>query len=82
MATKKTEVVKVYTTPTCPWCQKTKEYLKELKVEYKEINVAADEKARNEVFEKSGQMGVPVLDIKGKIIVGYDKEEIKKALEA
>jgi len=73
--------VKVYSTPTCPWCAKVKEYLKEKKVEFKEINVADNEKAREEMIEKSGQMGVPVLDINGKIIVGFNQGEIDKALE-
>ncbi len=73
--------VRIFTTPTCPWCQKTKDFLKEINVSYKEINVADDEESRNEMFDKSGQMGVPVLDVKGTIIVGYDKKAIKKALE-
>ncbi len=74
--------VTIYTTPTCPWCIKTKEFLKKKKVSYREINVAEDEKARDELVEKSGQMGVPVIDIDGTIIVGYDPEEIEKALPA
>ena len=73
--------VKVYTTSTCPWCVKTKEFLKANNVKYQEINVSADEKARNQMFEKSGQFGVPVTEISGTIIVGYDKEAIKKALK-
>ena len=74
------EKVKVYTTSTCPWCVKTKEFLKTSKVKYQEVNVGEDEKARNEMFEKSGQFGVPVVDVNGTIIVGYDKEALKKAL--
>ena len=72
--------VKIYTTSTCPWCTKTKEFLKSNNVKYEEVNVGADEKARNDMFEKSGQFGVPVTDINGTIIVGYDKEALKKAL--
>ncbi|PIN73773.1 NrdH-redoxin [Candidatus Woesearchaeota archaeon CG10_big_fil_rev_8_21_14_0_10_45_16] len=72
--------VKVYTTPTCPWCKKTKEFLKENKIPFKELNVASDEKARDAMIEKSGQMGVPVVEIGKKIIVGYDPAGIKKAL--
>ena len=72
--------VKVYTTSTCPWCVKTKEFLKANNVNYTEVNVGTDEKARNEMFEKSGQFGVPVIDANGTIIVGYDKEALKKAL--
>ena len=72
--------VKIYTTSTCPWCVKTKEFFKANNVRYDEVNVGADEKARNEMFEKSGQFGVPVIDANGTIIVGYDKEALKKAL--
>ncbi|MBI1936166.1 glutathione S-transferase N-terminal domain-containing protein [Candidatus Woesearchaeota archaeon] len=78
---KKTPLVKVYSTVTCPWCMKTKEFLKANNVKYEDINVGTDEKARNEMFEKSGQFGVPVTDINGTIIVGYDKEALKKALK-
>ena len=72
--------VKVYSTSTCPWCLKTKEFLKEKKIKFEDIDVSSDEKAANEMIEKSGQMGVPVIEINGKIIVGFDKEEIEKAL--
>lgn len=73
--------VKIYTTPTCPWCKKTKEFLKSKKVKYTEINVVSNEKAQQEMIKKSGQMGVPVIDIDGKIIIGFDQEEIEKALK-
>ena len=73
--------VKVYSTKTCPWCIKLKEYLKEKKIEFEDIDVGADQKAAEEMVKKSGQMGVPVIDINGKIIVGFDKEEIEKALK-
>jgi len=73
--------VKIYTTPTCPWCHKAKEWLKQNKIKYIEKNVAADELAREEMIKKSGQMGVPVLEIKGKIIVGFDRKEIQNALK-
>ena len=73
--------VKIYTTSTCPWCVKTKEFLKANNIFYEEINISLDEKARNEMFEKSGQLGVPVTDVEGTIIVGFDKEGLKKALK-
>jgi len=76
----KNRKVRVYTTSTCPWCVKTKEFLKAHNVKYDEINVAENEKARNEMFEKSGQFGVPVTDANGTVIVGFDKEALKKAL--
>jgi len=77
---KKSLDVKVYTTSTCPWCVKTKEFLKANNVSYSEVNVGMDEQSRNEMFEKSGQFGVPVTEVNGTIIVGYDKEALKKAL--
>ncbi len=73
--------VKIYSTPTCPWCLKTKEFLKEHNIEYEEINVAGNKGAADEMIKKSGQMGVPVLDIDGEIIVGYDVEKIKEVLK-
>ena len=72
--------VKVYSTKTCPWCHKVKELLNEKKVKFDDIDVGADQKAANEMVEKSGQMGVPVTDIDGQIIVGFDKEAFEKAL--
>ena len=54
--------------------------MKEKKIKYDEINVESDESAAKDMIEKSGQMGVPVLDINGKIIIGFDKEKIEKAL--
>ena len=76
----KTSKVKIYTTNTCPWCMKTKEFLKASNVNYDEVNVGEAEKARNEMFEKSGQFGVPVTDVNDTINDGYDKEALKKAL--
>jgi len=72
--------VKVYSTKTCPWCHKVKDFLNDKGVKFQDIDVGADQKAANEMVEKSGQMGVPVTDIDGKIIVGFDKEAIEKAL--
>ena len=73
--------VKIYTTPTCPWCKKAKEWMKGKKIKYTEYNVAKDEKARKRIIEKSGQMGVPVLEIGAEVIVGYDPKAIEKALK-
>ena len=78
MAQKK---VLIYSTPTCPYCKQTKEYFKEKSVEFEDIDVAADSAKAQEMIEKSGQMGVPVLDIEGEIIIGFDKEKIDKILE-
>ncbi len=70
----------VYGTPTCPYCHIAQDFLKENKVEYRYVDVSVDQKAAEEMVEKSGQMGVPVIDIDGKIIVGFDKDRIKKEL--
>ena len=73
--------VTVYSSESCPWCVKAKDFLKENKVEFEEKNVAEDESARNELVEKSGQMGVPVIIIEGNDpIIGFDVEAINKAL--
>lgn len=72
--------VTVYSTPTCPYCKMAKSYLAENKIDFKEIDVSTDDKAAQEMIEKSGQMGVPVIDIDGKFIVGFDKEAMKAAL--
>jgi glutaredoxin 3 len=70
----------VYSTDTCPWCTVAKEVLKKNHVEFEVRNVAEDEDARDELIQKSGQLGVPVLDIDGEIILGFDKEAITQAL--
>lgn len=72
--------VKVYSTPTCPFCIKTKQFLDEKGIKYENIDVSTDQAAAQEMVSKSGQMGVPVLDIEGKIIIGFDKEKISSAL--
>lgn len=72
--------VKIYSTPTCPYCKMTKQFLQENNIQFTDINVADDQAAAEEMVERSGQMGVPVLDIEGEIIVGFDKGKIKKAL--
>ena len=71
----------VYSTNSCPWCVKAKDFLKENKIDYIEHNVAEDAKALEDMEEKSGQRGVPVLDINGTIIVGFDRDAIKAALK-
>jgi|TARA_B100001964_G_C14177784_1_gene574668 glutaredoxin-like YruB-family protein len=72
--------VKVYSTKTCPWCIKVKEFLTEKNIKFDAIDVGDDQEAAKEMVEKSGQMGVPVVDIDGTIIVGFDKGAIEKAL--
>lgn len=72
--------ITVYTTPTCPYCKNLKKFLKGEKLSFKEVNVVENEKGRNEMMEKSGQMGVPVLDIDGTIIVGFEEDKLKEFL--
>ena len=74
--------VKIYTTKTCTTCKKTKGYLDEKNVKYETVDVGEDTNAANEMIEKSGQMSVPVIDINGTIIVGFNKDAIDKALVA
>ncbi len=72
--------VKVYSTPTCVYCVTLKKFLEEKGVEYEEIDVSVDDVAAKEMVEKSGQMGVPVIEIDSEIIVGFDKEKISEKL--
>ena len=74
-------MVKVYSTITCPYCVTLKEFFKEHNIEFEDIDVSQDEKAREEMVEKSGQMGVPVVDINGEIVIGFDKEKISQLLK-
>jgi len=68
--------VTIYSTPSCVYCKMAKEFFKANKVAYEEKDVAVDEKAQQEMIDKSGQLGVPVIDIDGNIIVGYDKDAL------
>lgn len=74
--------VEIYSTPTCVYCGHVKEYFKKNGVAYTEHNVAADTAKRAEMVEKSGQLGVPVIDIDGSIVVGYDEKIIADLLAA
>jgi len=78
----KGQSVIVYSTRTCPYCVMAKRYLSEKGVEYIDYDVGADQRRAFEMVQKSGQMGVPVLDINGYIIVGFDRPAIDRALEA
>lgn len=72
--------VKVYSTKTCPYCDQEKDWLKEHKIEFENIDVTENQELANEMVQKSGQMGVPVTDIDGEIVIGFDKEKLKKLL--
>lgn len=70
----------VYSTPTCPYCSAAKRYLRERQVNFYDVDVSRDTRAAAEMVRKSGQQGVPVLDINGNIIVGFDRRRIDTAL--
>ncbi|MDD5633770.1 MAG: glutaredoxin domain-containing protein [Candidatus Omnitrophica bacterium] len=72
--------VVIYSTPTCPFCQRAKKFLKDKGIEFQDVDVSENEERIEEMIKKSGQMGVPVLDIEGEIIVGFDVERIEKIL--
>ncbi len=72
--------VTVYTSSTCPWCVKAKKYLDTKKVEYKEVNVSTNILGSLEMMMKSGQRSVPVIDVDGNIVVGFDKSQLDKLL--
>lgn len=72
--------VTIYSTPTCHFCQLAKEFFKEKGVDYVEYNVLADLGKRQEMVDKSGQLGVPVISIDGKLVVGFDQAEVSSLL--
>jgi glutaredoxin-like YruB-family protein len=73
-------MIKVFSTPFCPYCVTLKEFLKGNKVEFEEIDVSKDEAGREEMVTKSGQMGVPVVEINGEIVVGFNRDKICELL--
>ncbi|MFH1426822.1 MAG: glutaredoxin family protein [Candidatus Kerfeldbacteria bacterium] len=80
--------VTIYSTPTCPYCKMAKDYFKENKVEYEDVDVAADQDRAQEMIEKSGQMGVPVIVIPGdmaaskkeEVVIGFDRDKLEELL--
>ena len=72
--------VTIYSTPTCHFCQLAKEFFKEKGIEYTEYNVLTDLEKRQEMVDKSGQLGVPVIAIDGKLVVGFDQTEVSSLL--
>lgn len=70
----------IYSTPACVYCKVAKNFFKKNKIKYKEVDVSKDEKAQEEIVEKSKQLGVPVIEIDGEIFVGFDRAAIEKAL--
>ena len=72
--------VKIYSTPMCPWCQVAKDFLKANSIVFEEIDVSQDEKLAQEIILKSGQTSVPVIDIDGKIVTGFNKPLVEELL--
>ncbi|MCD6568678.1 glutathione S-transferase N-terminal domain-containing protein [bacterium] len=72
--------VKVYSTPSCPWCRTVKEFLKNHNIEFEDIDVSVDQDAAKEMVLKSGQMGVPVIEIDENIVVGFNKPLLEELL--
>jgi glutaredoxin 3 len=72
--------VKVYSTPTCPWCKKVKQFLDENHIQYRDLNVAEDKVARDEMINLTHQMAVPTIMIEGDFVVGYNEKAIKEKL--
>jgi len=73
-------MVKVFSTPFCVYCASLKQFLKEHNIEFEDIDVFKDQVAQEEMIRKSGQMGVPVIEIDGEIIVGFNKNKIVELL--
>ena len=73
-------MITIYSTPTCVYCNTLKEYLSKRNIEFKEIDVSTDEKELEKMVSISGQMGVPVIDIDGNIVIGFDRKKIDQLL--
>lgn len=72
--------VSIYSTPTCTYCNLAKAFFKEKGVQYEEFDVASDTVKRQEMIERSGQMGVPVIDVDGQLMVGFSREKLEELL--
>lgn len=70
----------IYTTPACPYCIIIKNFLKKNNIKFEEVDISKNEKKKEELIKKSGQMSVPVTEIDGKIIIGYQIDKIKEVL--
>ncbi|HPN15244.1 MAG TPA: Uxx-star family glutaredoxin-like (seleno)protein [bacterium] len=73
--------VTIYSTPTCPYCKLAKDFFKDKGISFTEVDVAADPAAANEMVKKSGQMGVPVIEIDGQIVVGWNQAALNDIIE-
>lgn len=76
----RTHRVLIFTTPSCPWCRRAKAYLRDQRVPFREVDVSRDASAARDLARRSGQMGVPVIEIDGRPIVGFDRPQIDRLL--
>ncbi len=76
------KTIKVYSTPSCPWCVRAKEYLKGKNIPFEDIDVAADVTKAKEMVQVSGQMGVPVITVDNQVIIGFDQNKLNQLLGA
>ena len=74
------KTIAVYSTPTCPYCRQVKDYLKDKGVEFTDYNVATDLETRNAMVQKSGQLGVPVIVVDDKVVIGFNRAKIDEML--
>lgn len=74
-------MIKIYSTPTCIYCKMVKDFFAKNKIQYEDINVAENAAARDEMIKRSNQMGVPVIDIDGQMVVGFDQRRIEELLK-
>ena len=74
------KTIKVYSTPSCPWCVRAKEYLKGKNIPLEDIDVAADTTKAKEMVKVSGQMGVPVITVDNEVIIGFDQNKLNQLL--
>lgn len=72
--------VKIYTTPTCGYCKMAKQYFNENNIQYTELDVSKDMVAQQDMIQRSGQLGVPVIDIDGSLVIGFNKSKVKELL--
>ena len=74
--------ITVYSTPTCPYCKLVKEFLESRGAEFEVLDVSSDEEAARDMIEKSGQMGVPVIEMAGEVVIGFNRSRITELLDA
>ena len=72
--------ITMYSTPTCTYCRKAKQWFQENRIRFTEYDISRDPRRADEMMRKSGQMGVPVIDVNGRIIVGFNQPEVERAL--